>query len=74
MESTDPQPAPESAEVAVQDREPLIVVEGLHKAFGDLEVLRGTDLTINKGESMVVIGGSGTGKSVLIKHLVQGLP
>ncbi len=50
--------------------EPLIRVEGLHKSFGDLEVLRGTDLSVSKGESMVVIGGSGTGKSVLIKHII----
>ncbi|MCH7824011.1 MAG: ABC transporter ATP-binding protein [Acidobacteria bacterium] len=50
--------------------EPLIRVEGLHKSFGDLEVLRGADLSVSKGESMVVIGGSGTGKSVLIKHII----
>jgi phospholipid/cholesterol/gamma-HCH transport system ATP-binding protein len=50
--------------------EALIAVDGLHKAFGDLQVLRGADLEITKGESMVVIGGSGTGKSVLIKHII----
>lgn len=54
----------------VRDGEPLIKVEGLFKAFGSLEVLRGTDLSIAKGESMVVIGGSGTGKSVLIKNII----
>ena len=50
--------------------EPLIRVEGLRKAFGDLKVLRGVNLSVAKGESMVVIGGSGTGKSVLINHII----
>ena len=50
--------------------EPLIRIEGLRKSFGDLKVLRGADLSVSKGESMVVIGGSGTGKSVLIKHII----
>lgn len=44
----------------------------LHKAFGRKRVLNGVDLKIKKGESLVVIGGSGTGKSVLIK-CIQGL-
>lgn len=43
---------------------------GLHKAFGPKKVLEGVDLHINRGESMVIIGGSGTGKSVLIKHMI----
>ena len=34
------------------------------------EVLRGVNLTVEKGESMTVIGGSGSGKSVLIKHII----
>jgi len=49
---------------------PFIAVRGLRKSFGKLEVLRGADLSIAKGESMVVIGGSGTGKSVLVKHII----
>ncbi len=57
-------------QIADGGTEPLIRVEGLHKSFGDLEVLRGADLSVSKGESMVVIGGSGTGKSVLIKHII----
>jgi len=48
----------------------FISIEGLHKAFGDDQVLRGVDLSVHRGESMVVIGGSGSGKSVLIKHVV----
>ena len=45
----------------------MIELQGVHKSFGDKHVLRGVDLIIPKGESMVVIGGSGTGKSVTLK-------
>ena len=48
----------------------MIKIENLHKSFGDKHVLRGVDLEVEKGESMVVIGGSGSGKSVLIKHII----
>jgi len=48
----------------------LIEVRDLHKSFGNNHVLRGTTLQIKHGESMVVIGGSGTGKSVLIKCII----
>jgi phospholipid/cholesterol/gamma-HCH transport system ATP-binding protein len=48
----------------------MIKVEELHKSFGPKHVLRGVDLEVRKGESMVVIGGSGSGKSVLIKHII----
>lgn len=51
---------------------PKIAVKNLRKAFGHKVVLNGVDLEIAKGESLVVIGGSGTGKSVLIK-CIQGL-
>lgn len=49
-----------------------ISIRDLHKSFGRKKVLNGVDLDIKKGESLVVIGGSGTGKSVLIK-CIQGL-
>ena len=52
--------------------ETKIQIRNLHKAFGKKVVLDGIDLDIVKGESLVVIGGSGTGKSVLIK-CIQGL-
>lgn len=45
----------------------MIQLTGVHKAFGANKVLNGVDLTIPKGSSMVIIGGSGTGKSVLLK-------
>jgi phospholipid/cholesterol/gamma-HCH transport system ATP-binding protein len=50
----------------------MIQITDLHKAFGDNEVLRGIDLEVFKGENVVVLGRSGTGKSVLIK-IIAGL-
>jgi phospholipid/cholesterol/gamma-HCH transport system ATP-binding protein len=48
----------------------MIELSGVHKSFGPNRVLRGVDLVIPKGQSMVVIGGSGTGKSVLLKSVL----
>ena len=48
----------------------MITLENVQKAFGNNAVLRGVDLRIGKGESMVIIGGSGTGKSVLLKCIL----
>lgn len=48
----------------------MIELIGVHKAFGANHVLRGVDLSIGRGESMVIIGGSGTGKSVLLKCIL----
>ena len=53
-------------------KEIKISIRNLSKAFGKKQVLNGVDLDLYKGESLVVIGGSGTGKSVLIK-CIQGL-
>lgn len=50
--------------------EPVIHIRGLRKSFGDLPVLRGVDLDVAKNENVVVLGRSGTGKSVLIKIIV----
>lgn len=44
----------------------MIEIEGVHKSFGELEVLKGIDLTVRKGEVVSVIGGSGSGKSTLL--------
>jgi len=49
---------------------PVVIIKGLKKAFKDHEVLRGVDLHVNKGENLVILGKSGSGKSVLIKCLV----
>lgn len=48
----------------------VISIRGLYKSFGTLDVLTGIDLDVHKGENVVVLGRSGTGKSVLIKILV----
>ncbi len=45
----------------------MIELRDIHKAFGSKKVLQGVNLEIGKGESMVIIGGSGTGKSVTLK-------
>lgn len=48
----------------------MITLSGVTKTFGSNRVLRGVDLTIPSGQSMVIIGGSGTGKSVLLKCIL----
>ena len=48
----------------------MITLTGIHKSFGSNHVLRGVNLYVPKGSSMVVIGGSGTGKSVLLKCIL----
>jgi len=46
---------------------PILELRNVHKAFGPKQVLRGVDVTVAPGKSLVIIGGSGTGKSVTIK-------
>jgi len=48
----------------------VIEIKNLYKSFEELEVLKGVDLTVYKGENVVVLGRSGSGKSVLIKIIV----
>ncbi len=52
----------------------MIEVRALHKRFGTQHVLQGVDLTIEKGEAVVIIGRSGCGKSILLKHLIGLMP
>jgi polar amino acid transport system ATP-binding protein len=47
----------------------IIRIRGLHKRFGDLHVLRGIDLDVNRGERIAIIGGSGSGKSTMLRCL-----
>uniref|UniRef100_UPI0040487B2A ABC transporter ATP-binding protein n=1 Tax=Algoriphagus sp. TaxID=1872435 RepID=UPI0040487B2A len=54
----------------MDNREKVVVVRNLFKAFGDLEVLKGVNLDLYREENLVVLGRSGTGKSVLIKIMV----
>jgi phospholipid/cholesterol/gamma-HCH transport system ATP-binding protein len=49
---------------------PAVVLQGLHKSFGVQKVLDGIDLTVGSGETLVVLGRSGTGKSVLLKLII----
>jgi phospholipid/cholesterol/gamma-HCH transport system ATP-binding protein len=49
----------------------VISISGLHKSFGELEVLKGIDFTLFKGENVAVLGKSGSGKSVLIKIIAS---
>lgn len=48
----------------------MIEFRNLYKRFGDLEVLRGVDLLVREGETLALLGPSGTGKSVLLKHAI----
>jgi len=48
----------------------MIEVRDIYKSFGDLQVLKGLSLSIGRGETFVIIGGSGCGKSVLLKLLI----
>lgn len=69
-------PAPTSGSQGADGPEPaaahpLIEIQGLHKAFGDVHVLKGNDLVIREGEVAVLIGPSGSGKSTLLRCINQ---
>lgn len=50
--------------------QPAIKIENLHKTFGEKEILKGISISVNPGEDLVILGSSGTGKSVTIKCMV----
>ena len=50
--------------------EPFISLRHVYKSFGTKEVLRDLSIDVQRGESVVIVGGSGTGKSVTIKHMI----
>ena len=54
----------------MENREIVVKIRNLYKSFGDLDVLKGVDLDLFREENLVVLGRSGTGKSVLIKIMV----
>ncbi len=51
-------------------REPFVEFRDVHKAYGTKQVLRGADLTVYRGEVLVILGGSGSGKSVTLRHML----
>jgi phospholipid/cholesterol/gamma-HCH transport system ATP-binding protein len=62
--------SPLTSPVPGLDSSPMIAVRGLKKKFGGQEILRGVDLTVARGETLGIIGRSGGGKSVLLKHII----
>ncbi len=62
----------ENQKTAIDYNTKVISIQGLTKSFGDYHVLKGIDLDLYQGENLVVLGRSGTGKSVLIK-IISGL-
>ncbi|MEK6775417.1 MAG: ATP-binding cassette domain-containing protein [bacterium] len=54
----------------VDEQEPVIRIEGIGKAFGGMEVLSGVDLIVHRGETLTLLGGSGSGKSVLLGIMI----
>lgn len=49
---------------------PMISLRDIYKRFGEKEVLRGVSIDVYRGDSLVIVGGSGTGKSVTLKHMI----
>jgi polar amino acid transport system ATP-binding protein len=56
-----------AAEAAPAPGQAIVEIAGLRKSFGDVEVLRGVDLRVNKGEAVVIVGSSGSGKSTCLR-------
>src|SRR5881296_3244420 len=66
-----PSPKPFTKPHLIQSNSsPMIAVRSLAKRIGQQEILRGVDLEVATGETLAIIGRSGGGKSVLLKHLV----
>ena len=62
--------ARETAERRRHPREPFVEFRDVFKAYGPKQVLRGVDLTVYRGEVLVILGGSGSGKSVTLRHML----
>jgi phospholipid/cholesterol/gamma-HCH transport system ATP-binding protein len=69
METID-QVAIKQGEAEADGRAPVVAVEDLHKSFGSQTVLNGISLAVSRGETLAVLGRSGTGKSVLLRLII----
>jgi len=65
-----PSTSSSSDAVAPAKQGPMIEVKNLKKSFGGRQVLKGMDIVVERGEVLVILGGSGMGKSVLMKHII----
>lgn len=63
----EPRDSPERRRVT---REPFVEFENIYKAYGSKQVLRGASLKVYRGEVLVILGGSGSGKSVTLRHML----
>ena len=61
--------APATSNISVRRGDPLVVIESVQKHYGDFHALKDIDLTVNRGEVVVVIGPSGSGKSTLCRTI-----
>ena len=64
-----PDPAPATSNITVRRGDPLVVVTDVEKHYGDFHALKDINLTVNRGEVVVVIGPSGSGKSTLCRTI-----
>ncbi len=69
MDDVKPDPEATVDRAPGTQREPMVVIEGVNKHFGDLHVLRDINLTVGKGEVVVILGPSGSGKSTLFRTI-----
>lgn len=66
-----PDPAPSPDAQGQGERRAMVILEGIHKSFGQRHVVRGLDIEVLEGETICLIGGSGTGKSVTLKLIMR---
>ncbi|WP_314502710.1 amino acid ABC transporter ATP-binding protein [uncultured Microbacterium sp.] len=67
--STPSSPAPKTSNIDVRRGQPLVVITDVQKHYGDFQALKDIDLTVHRGEVVVVIGPSGSGKSTLCRTI-----
>src|SRR5271169_1459293 len=70
IEQVASQPAIEQEQAEKNGSASVVAVDGLHKSFGSQTVLNGVSLTVKRGETLAVLGRSGTGKSVLLRLII----